>query len=57
MQRQKVTRPNSTYADDAVEEGGGTLLALTDDVLEDIDEALEENALEVLRKYVAKGGE
>ena len=50
-------REESTAANPEVVEKGETLKKGIDDLLDDIDDVLEENAEEFVKNYVQKGGE
>ena len=64
-EREQIKKSSSSRSEDtAVEEVGSTatkkgveLKAELDDLLDEIDEVLEENAEEFVRSYVQKGGE
>ena len=62
-EREQKKKKTSERADDVVEEvpatsaAGDKLKAELDDLLDEIDEVLEENAEEFVRSYVQKGGE
>ncbi|HLI44274.1 MAG TPA: ubiquitin-like protein Pup [Acidimicrobiales bacterium] len=53
--RETVTEEEETTA--ATSERGEKLKAEIDDLLDEIDEVLEDNAEEFVRNYVQKGGE
>ena len=57
----KQTTPQSPQEDEAVEETsapqGEELTERIDDLLDEIDTVLEENAEEFVKNYVQKGGE
>lgn len=55
----RPTRPTTTYAetDARVSVDRDAELAAFDAMLDEIDAVLEDNALEVVRRYVCKGGE
>lgn len=58
IQKQRVSRPTEPVADVSVDTTKGEQLkADLDDLLDEIDEVLEENAEEFVRNYVQKGGE
>ena len=58
IQKQRAERPSETAADVTVDATkGDQLKADLDDLLDEIDEVLEENAEEFVRNYVQKGGE
>ena len=60
---QKQRRPSAPREEETVEEAPATsekgekLKAELDDLLDEIDEVLEENAEDFVRSYVQKGGE
>lgn len=57
-QRPRSDRPDSKTDDVVVDATkGNQLKADLDDLLDEIDEVLEENAEEFVRNYVQKGGE
>jgi ubiquitin-like protein Pup len=62
-EREQKKKKTSERADDVVEEvpatsaAGDKLKAELDDLLDEIDEVLEDNAEEFVRNYVQKGGE
>jgi len=61
-QRRKPSNDRNREADEAssqtaTTERGEKLKAEIDDILDEIDEVLEENAEEFVRNYVQKGGE
>ena len=62
-ERQQKTKSTTSRTDEAVEEvapsteKGDKLKAELDDLLDEIDEVLEENAEDFVRSYVQKGGE
>ena len=62
-EREQKRRSAPTPSEDAVEElpaptkQGEKLKAELDDLLDEIDEVLEENAEEFVRSYVQKGGQ
>jgi prokaryotic ubiquitin-like protein Pup len=60
--QKKVPAPQERTSEDvalnaAVDEEAASLKAETDDLLDEIDALLEENAEEFVRGYVQKGGE
>jgi ubiquitin-like protein Pup len=58
IQRQRTERANDTAPEVTVDATkGDQLKADLDDLLDEIDEVLEENAEEFVRNYVQKGGE
>jgi ubiquitin-like protein Pup len=62
LKRKPVTTPRETQAPEETEAPatsaqGEKLKAELDDLLDEIDEVLEENAEEFVRNYVQKGGE
>ena len=58
IQKQRTERSDKTSEDVSVDATkGDQLKADLDDLLDEIDEALEENAEEFVRNYVQKGGE
>lgn len=58
IQKQRAGRTNEPAADVTVDATkGDQLKADLDDLLDEIDEVLEENAEEFVRNYVQKGGE
>lgn len=60
IRRQKSPQSDKTANADLTESTGsshGELLHQIDDLLDEIDEALESNAEEFVRNYVQKGGE
>lgn len=58
IQKQRTGRTSETEADVSVNATkGDQLKADLDDLLDEIDEVLEENAEEFVRNYVQKGGE
>ncbi len=58
IQKQRVTRPTELAPEVNVDTSKGEQLkADLDDLLDEIDEVLEENAEEFVRNYVQKGGE
>ncbi len=58
IQKQRAERPSEAAADVSVDATkGDQLKADLDDLLDEIDEVLEENAEEFVRNYVQKGGE
>ena len=60
QERKRTSRRDDT-ADEAVEEDprdvGGELTDKIDDLLDEIDAVLEENAEEFVKNYVQKGGQ
>ncbi|TMM16056.1 MAG: ubiquitin-like protein Pup [Actinobacteria bacterium] len=62
-ERELKKRPSTTRDEEVVEEAAPTsdkgekLKAELDDLLDEIDEVLEDNAEEFVRNYVQKGGE
>ena len=62
-EREQKKKPAPQRAEEVVEddlapsESGEKLKAELDDLLDEIDEVLEENAEEFVRSYVQKGGE
>ncbi len=63
-EREQIKKPSSTRTDDEVAEEepagakqGEKIKAELDDLLDEIDEVLEENAEEFVRAYVQKGGQ
>jgi ubiquitin-like protein Pup len=62
-EREQKKRASPERADEVVEEvpaasaAGDKLKAELDDLLDEIDEVLEDNAEEFVRNYVQKGGE
>jgi ubiquitin-like protein Pup len=62
-EREQIKKQTSTREDEAVEEvpasnrKGDELKAELDELLDEIDGVLEENAEEFVRSYVQKGGE
>jgi ubiquitin-like protein Pup len=62
-ERELKRRPASTREEESVEEApapsekGERLKAELDDILDEIDEVLEENAEDFVRNYVQKGGQ
>jgi ubiquitin-like protein Pup len=63
-EREQIKKPSSTRTDDEVVEEtpagakqGEKIKAELDDLLDEIDEVLEENAEEFVRAYVQKGGQ
>ncbi len=58
IHKQRVARAADSVADVSVDASKGEQLkADLDDLLDEIDEVLEENAEEFVRNYVQKGGE
>lgn len=58
IQRQKTERPRDESEDlTVVTKKGEQLKAELDDLLDEIDVVLEENAEEFVRNYVQKGGQ
>jgi ubiquitin-like protein Pup len=58
IQKQRTERAAETASEVAVDATkGDQLKADLDDLLDEIDEVLEENAEEFVRNYVQKGGE
>ncbi|MGB8180397.1 MAG: ubiquitin-like protein Pup [Acidimicrobiales bacterium] len=58
IQKQRTERSGKTSEDVSVDATkGDQLKADLDDLLDEIDEVLEENAEEFVRNYVQKGGE
>ncbi|MGC2486962.1 MAG: ubiquitin-like protein Pup [Acidimicrobiales bacterium] len=58
IQKQRTGRSGTTSEDVSVDATkGDQLKADLDDLLDEIDEVLEENAEEFVRNYVQKGGE
>jgi ubiquitin-like protein Pup len=58
IQKQRTERTSKTSEDVTVDATkGDQLKADLDDLLDEIDEVLEENAEEFVRNYVQKGGE
>lgn len=58
MPQKTAYRPTPTNpATDAAQPAASTTIADLDELLDDIDAVLEENALEVLRTYVQRGGQ
>jgi prokaryotic ubiquitin-like protein Pup len=58
IQKQRTERTSKTTEDVSVDATkGDQLKADLDDLLDEIDEVLEENAEEFVRNYVQKGGE
>ena len=58
IQRQRTERANDTAPEVTVDATkGDQLKADLDDLLDEIDEVLEENAEEFVRNYVQKGGQ
>ena len=58
IQKQRTERTADTAAEVSVDTTKGEQLkAELDDLLDEIDEVLEENAEEFVRNYVQKGGE
>ncbi|MGA2123456.1 MAG: ubiquitin-like protein Pup [Acidimicrobiales bacterium] len=58
IQKQRTERSEKTSEDVSVDATkGDQLKADLDDLLDEIDEVLEENAEEFVRNYVQKGGE
>jgi ubiquitin-like protein Pup len=58
IQKQRTERSSKTSEDVSVDATkGDQLKADLDDLLDEIDEVLEENAEEFVRNYVQKGGE
>ena len=58
IQKQRSERAKSSSSDVSVDATkGDQLKADLDDLLDEIDEVLEENAEEFVRNYVQKGGE
>jgi prokaryotic ubiquitin-like protein Pup len=61
--REQIRKPATTRDDEVVEEvpttsdTGEKLKADIDDLLDEIDEVLEENAEDFVRSYVQKGGQ
>jgi ubiquitin-like protein Pup len=62
-EREQIKKAPSTKTEDVVEDipatskKGEELKAELDDLLDEIDEVLEENAEEFVRSYVQKGGQ
>ena len=63
-EREQKKKPTTTREAEVVEEGpapdskqGEKIKAELDDLLDEIDEVLEENAEDFVRSYVQKGGE
>ncbi len=62
-EREQIKKPSPSRPEEAVEEvpptskKGEELKAELDDLLDEIDEVLEENAEEFVRSYVQKGGQ
>lgn len=64
MAEQEQQRPSRSDSIDETElapvdtsEGAHEALEITDDLLDEIDSVLEENAEEMVKNYVQKGGE
>ncbi len=58
IQKQRVSRASDAIADVSVDTTKGEQLkADLDELLDEIDEVLEQNAEEFVRNYVQKGGE
>ena len=59
IQKQRTERRETTDSTEAITSGANSeqLKADLDDLLDEIDEVLEENAEEFVRNYVQKGGE
>jgi ubiquitin-like protein Pup len=63
VEREQKKKKSTERADDVVDEvpaasaSGEKLKAELDDLLDEIDEVLEDNAEEFVRNYVQKGGE
>ena len=58
IQKQRAGRTSEAVSDVSVDASKGEQLkADLDDLLDEIDEVLEENAEEFVRNYVQKGGE
>ena len=58
IQKQRVSRTTESATEVPVDTSKGEQLkADLDDLLDEIDEVLEENAEEFVRNYVQKGGE
>ena len=58
IQKQRVSRATVSASEVSVDTSKGEQLkADLDDLLDEIDEVLEENAEEFVRNYVQKGGE
>ncbi len=58
IQRQKATRERDDVVDVHAESTrGDQLKADLDDLLDEIDDVLEENAEEFVRNYIQKGGQ
>ena len=58
IQKQRIERTSDTPSHVSVDATkGDQLKADLDDLLDEIDEVLEENAEEFVRNYVQKGGE
>ena len=58
IQKQRTERTSKTASEVSVDATkGDQLKADLDDLLDEIDEVLEENAEEFVRNYVQKGGE
>jgi ubiquitin-like protein Pup len=58
IQKQRFERAKTSSSDVSVDATkGDQLKADLDDLLDEIDEVLEENAEEFVRNYVQKGGE
>jgi ubiquitin-like protein Pup len=63
-EREQIKKTSSTKTDEVVEETtpptnkqGDKIKAELDDLLDEIDEVLEENAEDFVRSYVQKGGQ
>jgi ubiquitin-like protein Pup len=57
MQTKKVTRPDSTYVSEQPAKSHEVDLEGIDELLDDIDRVLEENAYDFVAGYIQKGGE
>jgi ubiquitin-like protein Pup len=55
--RSKSTDPQQENVQDASTQGGEDVAEKIDDLLDEIDSVLEENAEEFVKNYVQKGGE
>lgn len=57
VQKSKTTREDEPQVEDEEIPNKAADLSITDDLLDEIDSVLEQNASEFVRNYVQKGGE